>query len=307
MVDSTYYFAIFATIFVLFYFAGKQYQLYVSRNLLQDRIRPYRSNKNSDKNISELNKNIFSKRKNDYNKWLNDGVTALKNRYNCYASIISFILLFLLYYHYNNLIIVYASVPAFIIINLLALKMYYKIKHKQIAQDLPESLNYIHRSLRAGSTLQQALIALPDNCPTSLKEVFQHIADKIRLGQEIDTAIWESTRHLKVKEFNYLVILSKIQQEVGGNFSETVNTLSEMLKSKNMQNMKLRALTAEAKSSSTVLGSLPFVIGIIISCINPDYINVFFYDTRGNYLLIASALLLTLGTTIMLKLAKIDP
>ncbi len=307
MLVNTYYIVIFAAMFILIYAAINRYRLHCGMKLLREKIQPHQHLKSDVSADNKTYSAIFSQEKSNFSKWIEDTKHLINNRYNYYVSTITTISISCLYFYYQNVIAIYALIPLLFLVNFLTLRIYCEKKRKQIIRDLPESLNFIHRSLRAGLTLQQALISLPNNCPSSLKGIFQNIADKIKLGQGVDSAIWNATKHLNIKELNYFMLLSKIQQEVGGNFSETVNTLSDMLKSKNMLNMKLRALTAEARSSSTLLGSLPFIMGVIISYINPEYINVFFYDTRGNYMLAASVLLLLTGITVMLKLAKIDP
>jgi tight adherence protein B len=54
-------------------------------------------------------------------------------------------------------------------------------------------------------------------------------------------------------------------------------------------------LASEARASAVILGALPFAIGLIITVINPGYMNDLFTDPRGPNVITAFVVLLSCG------------
>jgi len=68
----------------------------------------------------------------------------------------------------------------------------------------------------------------------------------------------------------------------------------------------VKAMSAEAKASAGIIGSLPFLVGLVVWFTNPAYIGVLFNTTVGNFIIGASLLWMTIGVFIMKKMIDFD-
>ncbi len=79
-----------------------------------------------------------------------------------------------------------------------------------------------------------------------------------------------------------------IQQQAGGNLSEALGNLSGVLRDRIRMQMKVKALSSEAKASAMVLASLPFIVMFMVYGTSPDYIAPLF-DHQDRQLLFVLA------------------
>jgi tight adherence protein B len=97
-----------------------------------------------------------------------------------------------------------------------------------------------------------------------------------------------------------------IQQETGGNLGEILYNLGALMRRREQVKLKIKAMSSEARASALIIGSLPFVISVVIYLIDPDYILKLFIDPRGWMLLAAGLTSLTLGLGIMGKMVRFE-
>ncbi len=93
-----------------------------------------------------------------------------------------------------------------------------------------------------------------------------------------------------------------IQQQAGGNLSEALGNLSGVLRDRLRMELKVKALSAEAKSSAAVLGSLPPGVMFMTYLSSPDYISPLFTTTVGNLFLLAGGFWMLCGILVMRKM-----
>jgi tight adherence protein B len=107
---------------------------------------------------------------------------------------------------------------------------------------------------------------------------------------------------MPLAEVKFLAIVISIQQQAGGNLSEALGNLSGVLRDRFRMEMKVKALSAEAKSSAGVLGSLPPGVMLMTYMSSPEYIMPLFATTFGNVLLLVGAFWMFCGMMVMKKM-----
>ena len=65
-------------------------------------------------------------------------------------------------------------------------------------------------------------------------------------------------------------------------------------------------MSSEAKASAGIIGSLPFVVGILVSLTSPAYLAPLFTTTLGNIWLGIGVVMLSAGIFVMSKMVKFD-
>ena len=97
-----------------------------------------------------------------------------------------------------------------------------------------------------------------------------------------------------------------LQRETGGNLIEILNTIAATIRARFIFKGKVRALTAEARTSAVILGALPFFVTGALLVLRPDYLTPLFTDSLGRSMLMVSALLFGSGILIMRSLAQVE-
>ena len=170
----------------------------------------------------------------------------------------------------------------------------------------PDAIDLMVRGLRSGLPVSETIAAVGREMGDPVGQEFRRVADAVRLGQDQETALWETARRLDTPEFKFFVISLSIQKETGGNLSETLANLSEILRRRRQMRLKVRAMSSEARASAYILGSLPFLMFAIIYLLNPGYETQLFTDPRGKIMLVVAGTLMTSGIAVMAKMVRFE-
>lgn len=183
-----------------------------------------------------------------------------------------------------------------------------KIKKRQLLflKLFPDAIDLMVRGLRAGLPVAESFITVSKELPPPMGDTFATIAQQTQLGIPMEKALSDSARRLGLTEFNFFVTTIILQRETGGNLSEILNNLSDMLRQRHMMKMKIGALSSEARASAYIIGALPFLVFVILQIVSPDYLRPLFDDARGNKALIGAILSLSMGGFIMKRMTQLE-
>ncbi len=137
-------------------------------------------------------------------------------------------------------------------------------------------------------------------------EEFRFVSDRVKLGQQIDEALSEVSNRIDLPDFKFFVIALSVQRETGGNLSEALENLSDILRRRRQMVLKVKALSSEAKASALIIGSLPFIMFLILHMVSHDYVQTLFTDPRGNMMLGVGLGFMVVGVGVMMKMVKFE-
>jgi tight adherence protein B len=177
---------------------------------------------------------------------------------------------------------------------------------KKFLKIFPDGIDLIVRGLRSGLPVSESFRMVGNEVPEPVGEVFRRVVSMMELGVPMETALQEVARSLNNTEFNFFATSIILQRETGGNLGEILSNLSDVLRRRFMMQMKVKAMTSEARASAWIIGSLPIIVGIAVSVMSPGYMNIMFEDYRGNMALAGAICLLSSGVWIMGRMAKFD-
>jgi tight adherence protein B len=135
--------------------------------------------------------------------------------------------------------------------------------------------------------------------PQPLGAEFQLVCDAISMGVPMDQALNRMYQRTPIQEVNFFNIVLNIQQKAGGNLSEALGNLSNVLRSRKLLREKIKALSSEAKASAMIIGSLPVIVMVLVYLTTPAYIMTLFTTDLGHLLLLIAAALMGMGIYIM--------
>jgi len=184
-------------------------------------------------------------------------------------------------------------------------RMQHSRLHK-FEQQLPDMLQLLAGSLRAGYSMLQGLEAVSQETPDPMGRELRRVLAEARLGRALDEALEATAERMQSRDFDWAVMAIRIQREVGGNLAELLQTVSETMTSRERIRREVKALTAEGRISALVMGILPVGLAGFLFVASPDYIGTLFKSGMGWGIVIGSAVLAAAGIVWLQKLIKIE-
>jgi len=181
-----------------------------------------------------------------------------------------------------------------------------KRRQAKFIQNFPEAIDLMVRGLKSGLPIGESIKTAGEEVQDPVGVELRRVTDAVRLGSKLEDVLWETSERLDLQDFKFFTVSLAIQNETGGNLSETLNNLSKVLRGRRQLKMKIKAMSSEAKASAYIIGCLPFVVGFFIYLVNNEYILKLFTDPRGNMLLGVGACSFLIGTTVMYKMVKFE-
>lgn len=179
------------------------------------------------------------------------------------------------------------------------LGMLIKRRQKKFAEQLAEGIDIIVRGVKSGLPLQQCLTIIASESPEPLRGEFKTLVDGQMMGLPMEQNLQRMYERMPLPEVNFFGIVLNIQQKTGGNLSESLGNLSNVLRSRKLLREKVKALSGEAKASAMIIGALPFLVMGVVSLIKPDYMALLFTETMGKVILLGAAIMMSTGIFVM--------
>ena len=171
---------------------------------------------------------------------------------------------------------------------------------------LPDTLNLISTSLRAGYSLLQSVEAVSQEAPEPTKREFSRALTETRLGRSPVDSLKDVGVRMQSTDFDWAVLAISIQREVGGNLAEVLQTAAETMVQRNRLRREMKALTAEGRISAIVLGSLPFFLFAFLFTTNRSYLDPLLSSTGGIVAMVGALGLLIAGLFWLTRIVKVD-
>ena len=181
-----------------------------------------------------------------------------------------------------------------------------KRRSKRFIDNFPEAIDLIVRGLKSGLPTQEGIKVVANEMGDPIGTEFREIADSLKLGKTLDDALWDAAKRLDIPEFKFFVISLSVQRETGGNLAETLENLGAILRARRQMKIKVKAMSSEAKASAIIIGSLPFIMFLIIFLMNPGYASQLFTDSRGVIMVIAGLTSIGVGIGVMAKMIRFE-
>ncbi len=179
-------------------------------------------------------------------------------------------------------------------------------RRKAFTAQLPDTLQLLASSLRAGYSLVQGLDSVAQEVSDPTGRELRRVVLETRLGRDMELALEDLATRMESKDFDWVVMAIRIQREVGGNLAELLTSVAETMIGRERLRREVSALTAEGRLSAIIVGALPVVIGAAISVLNPGYINTLFTTSLGRIMLLGATVLTLVGFVWMKKTIEID-
>lgn len=178
-------------------------------------------------------------------------------------------------------------------------------RKKKFGVQLGDALLLLSNSLRSGFSFEQALGTVAENMPDPVATEFKTVEKELNVGVSLEQSLNSLGERMSNKDVELLTSAVLIQRQVGGNLAEIVDTISETITERIKLKNRVNALTAQGKISGIMIGSLPVALFVIISMINPDYMEIMYTTTFGKIATAIGLVMEVLGFIVIKKMVQI--
>lgn len=170
----------------------------------------------------------------------------------------------------------------------------------------PDAIELLVRGLRSGLPVTETLQVVAQEIPGPVGSEFKAVVERIKIGKTMEDALQQTGDKLGIPEFNFFTITLAIQRETGGNLAETLSNLADVLRKRSQMKLKIKAMSSESKASAYIVGSLPFIVFVMIWWINPSYVGGFFTEDRLIVAGLGGMTWMSIGAFIMAKMVNFE-
>ena len=172
--------------------------------------------------------------------------------------------------------------------------------------ELPNAVEAIVRGVKTGLPLNDSIRVVAKDAKEPVKSEFGRVLDQQAFGMSMTEAVQVLLQRVPLPEVNFFVVVITVQQQAGGNLSEALGNLARVLRNRKKMKAKVKAMSSEAKASAGIIGSLPFVVGILVSITSPKYLLPLFTTSLGHIWLGIAVVMLAAGIFVMNRMVKFD-
>lgn len=173
---------------------------------------------------------------------------------------------------------------------------YRRRKRTQAFEELlPEALDIIVSSLRAGFTFELAMKLVAQEIPDPVGYEFAVVFEEQNLGVPMADALAGLRERVPSDDLDLLIVALLIHRRTGGNLAEILEKTAATIRDRFRLKREIRTKTAHGRFSGLVLVLLPIGMSGIILMLNPDYFMVLLNEKVGQYLLFGAVAMQVLG------------
>ncbi len=185
------------------------------------------------------------------------------------------------------------------------LMMRRKRRLKQFGAQLPEALEMLSRSLRAGQSLGFGFNMVANEMGAPLGKEFGRVFEEQNLGIPMEESLQGMTVRVPNLDLKFFVTAVILQRQTGGDLAEILDKIGGLIRERFRIWGQVQALTGEGRLSGVVLLALPVVLFLAVYQLNPGYISLLFSDPLGRKMLAAAIVMQIIGALVIRKIVNI--
>ena len=170
-------------------------------------------------------------------------------------------------------------------------------------KQLPDTIVLLSNSLRAGSSFLQSIELVSRETPAPMGSEMGRVVREVNLGLGMEEALANMVRRIKSDDLDLMVTAIGVQQQVGGNLAEILDTIAFTIRERVRIKGEINTLTAQGRMSGYLMAFLPIGIAITLNFINPGFMQPLFTQLLGQILLGVGSVMMVIGFFMIQKLA----
>ncbi len=185
------------------------------------------------------------------------------------------------------------------------LKIKKRHRLKKFEKQLPEALDLMARGLKAGHAFASGLQMVGEELPNPIGMEFFKTFKEYNHGIDMNSALLNLCQRVDLKELRFFATAVMIQRETGGNLTEILEKIANLIRERFKLRNQIKALTAEGRLSGWILILLPPVVFMAMLKINPEYTLLLVHHKTGRLMAVTALFFQMLGYLSIRKIVNI--
>jgi tight adherence protein B len=200
--------------------------------------------------------------------------------------------------------------PAAAIVAIMVVRGLFGWQQRRLAnrlfRQLPDAIQLVTSTVRSGLPVNEAFRIISRQMPQPTAGQFAIVCSEVSLGSPPEEAIEAVYRRTQVVEYGIFAVTLAVQLKSGGSLAETLQTLGDTVTQRVGLAARAKALAAEVIFSAKALSYAPLIVGGLLYWINPQSVDLLFYDPTGNMLLAYAVASVIIGNLVIRWMIRRD-
>jgi tight adherence protein B len=175
----------------------------------------------------------------------------------------------------------------------------------KFADTLPSYLQDMASAIRVGRSFAGAVTVVADSADEPTRSQLERAATDEALGLPLEETLQAVSNRMHSNDMDQVALIAGVHRRTGSNISEALDRVAEGARERADLRREMRALTSQAKMSSSVLTGLPVVLLLGLTVLSPSYAHPLLHTTLGLMALGVGAVMIFGGWKVMGKITRI--
>jgi tight adherence protein B len=181
-----------------------------------------------------------------------------------------------------------------------------KRRQAKMTEQLPQVLETMVSSLRAGSPVMECFRTLSETAPDPIRAEFKRGLVSLQLGKPFRDVMNEMSYRIRTPDFRLLTQAIFISQDVGGNLADVVAVIADAIRERFKLRDFLNSLTAQGKATAMFIGCLPYGITLMTYIATPGYMVPFLNNPIARIICVLLIIWELIGFWILMKMTTFE-
>jgi tight adherence protein B len=178
-------------------------------------------------------------------------------------------------------------------------------ERRLFADQLQDNLQVLSSALRAGHSLVGSLSVVVEDCSEPSRSEFRRVVADEQLGVPLEEALGVVARRMASIDLGQVALVSALQRETGGNTAEVLDRVAENVRGRFELRRLVKTLTAQGRMSRWIVSFLPVGLLVLITLVNPEYMQPLYTHAFGRVLLALAAVMVVAGSLVIRRIVNI--
>jgi tight adherence protein B len=175
----------------------------------------------------------------------------------------------------------------------------------KMERQLPDALDLLCRALLAGHAFSSGLQMIGEEMHEPIASEFAAVADEVNYGVSLQQALTNLAERVPITDLRYFVVSVLIQRDSGGNLTELLTNLSQLIRARLKLMARIKVLSSEGRLSAWILGLMPFALGAVMTAGNREFMTPMWEDPIGISIVRTMLITMAIGIIVLKKITKI--
>lgn len=180
------------------------------------------------------------------------------------------------------------------------------VRMHKFEEHFPEALDLMSRAVRAGHAFSAGMKMVADELVDPVGPEFRKTFDEQNYGLPLKESLNNLAERVPLLDVRFFATAVLIQRETGGNLSEILDNLANVVRERFKIRRQVRVHTAHGRFTGYVLLALPAFLALALSFINPEHMEMLFNDPIGQTLIVVSIVMQAVGWFWITQVVKIE-